>query len=73
MATYLFPLKDDLPSHDIATGSWLPLSSMLQARYHSAAGLVGGKVYVSQGFGASALNTTEEYALPRTVYLAVRD
>lgn len=54
---------------DPMAGSWLPVNSMLQGRKSFAAGVIGGKAYVSQGSAGANLSTTEEYPMPKTVYL----
>ena len=58
---------------DTATGNWLPLAPMMQARTSPASGILNGRLYVSQGAGSTPVATTEEYALPRTVYLAEKN
>ena len=55
--------------YEVGANSWVQINSMNQARQLMAAGLIGGKIYASQGIGAANLSTTEEYNLPRTVYL----
>jgi Kelch motif protein len=55
--------------YEVAANSWVQVNSMNQARQSMAIGLIGGKIYSSQGIGAAMLSTTEEYPLPRTVYL----
>jgi hypothetical protein len=55
--------------YDAASDSWVPLNPMLQARKLFALGLINGKVYASLGFGAAIMNSTEEYKMPKTVYL----
>lgn len=55
--------------YEVAANSWVQINSMNQPRQAMAAGLIGGKIYASQGIGAANLSTTEEYNLPRTVYL----
>lgn len=55
--------------YEVAANSWVQINSMNQARHSFAAGLIGGKIYISQGMGAANLSTTEEYPLPKTVYL----
>jgi hypothetical protein len=55
--------------YDIGSNSWAPINPLIQARSGFAAGILGGKIYASQGNGATVLPTTEEYPLPKTVYL----
>ena len=55
---------------DVMANSWIPIHPMVQARSQFAAGILNGKVIVSHGFGgAGGLSTTEEYVIPKTVYL----
>ncbi|HKP94525.1 MAG TPA: kelch repeat-containing protein, partial [Fibrobacteria bacterium] len=55
--------------YDPMADSWLPLNPMIQGRRFFALGVINGKAYASQGFGAAHLATTEEYVMPKTVYL----
>ena len=55
--------------YEAASNSWVGINSLIQARQGFAYGLIGGKVYISQGLAVAVLGTTEEYPLPKTVYL----
>lgn len=55
---------------DVTADSWMPIQPLIQARGQFAVGSIEGRVIASQGSGGSGiLSTTEEYALPKTVYL----
>jgi hypothetical protein len=56
--------------YEAAANSWFAINPLVQARQGFVAGLIGGRILVSQGTGASTpIGTMEEYTLPRTVYL----
>jgi Kelch motif protein len=55
--------------YEVAANSWVQVNSMNQARHSMAIGLIDGKIFASQGIGTANLSTTEEYLLPKTVYL----
>ena len=55
--------------YDAQANSWLPTNPMNQPRQNFALGLINGKAYAGQGFGTAQLANTEEYTMPKTVYL----
>jgi N-acetylneuraminic acid mutarotase len=59
---------------DVASNTWMSVSSMVSARYRPAIGLINGKAILSGGRGTSGiLASTEEYTLPKTIYLVERN
>jgi N-acetylneuraminic acid mutarotase len=56
---------------DPADNKWMSVMPITIARQAPAGGIINGKIYLTGGYGPSSevMGSTEEYAMPKTVYL----